>query len=240
MRRQFLLAWAAAALAALAANVCLAQTPGGGGDVFNVETCPGSQYYDNVYHTKSVVIPLDQLGAVEREQWQYEFHCGTCGQKYAICWRVYKGPPPTLPDQPTAGPVPGPPRNPQQPATDCAGLVAQARATAAAIEAGNTSSGPMLALTNVLQHCPPAFPRPIQCFDMMADAQSKVRTNPDYSKRPAQEAVGCYEGEPPPIRNAANPPPIPQPPSPQPPSPQKLPKLACAAGDRLSSVARNG
>jgi hypothetical protein len=216
MRRQFLLAWAAASLSA---NVCLAQVPGG--DFFNVETCRDSPYYDSFYHTKGVIIPLDQLGAVEREQWQYEFHCGECGQKYAMCWRVYKGPPPTLPNRPAAVPMPGPPRNPQQPASDCAGLVAQARATAAAIEGGNTGPGPMLALTNVLQHCPPAFPRPIQCFDMMADAQSKVRTNPDYSKRRAQEAVGCYEGAPPPIRHAANPPPIPPTPQPQPPQPRR-------------------
>jgi hypothetical protein len=80
MRRLFLLAWAATALAA---NVCLAQAPGG--DIFNVETCRDSPYYDSIYHTKGVIIPLDQLGAVEREQWQYEFHCGECGQKYAMC-----------------------------------------------------------------------------------------------------------------------------------------------------------
>jgi hypothetical protein len=104
--------------------------------------------------------------------------------------------------------------HPQQPATDCAGLVAQARATAAAIEAGDTGPGPMQALNNVLLHCPPAFARPIQCHDMMVDAQSKVRTNPPYSKRRAQEAAACYEGKPPPIREAANPPP--QPPAPQP------------------------
>jgi hypothetical protein len=44
---------------------------------------------------------------------------------------------------------------------------------------------------------------------MMVDAQSKVRTNPGYSGRRAQEALNCYEGNRPTTRQAANPPPNP-------------------------------
>lgn len=184
-----------------------------GGDIFNVNPggrppqavtpdyygrdteCGGTdrRYYDNLYHTKGVVILLSQLGEIEREQWTFEFHCGACGQDKAICWKIPKGPPPAPPNQPTAFPKPGPMRNPQQPATDCPGLLAQARATAAAIEGGSTGPSAMQGLIRVLQQCPPAFPRPIQCFDMMVDAQSKVRTSPDYSRRRAQEALLCYE-----------------------------------------------
>jgi hypothetical protein len=166
------------------------------GDYFGRDTeCGGTdrRYYDNLYHTKGVVILLSQLGEIEREQWMFEFHCGACGQYKAICWKIPKGPPPVLPNQPTALPEPGPMRNPQQPGTDCRGLLAQARATAAAIEGGSTGPAAMQGLIRVLQQCPPAFPRPIQCFDMMVDAQSKVRTSPDYSRRRAQDALLCYE-----------------------------------------------
>ncbi len=93
--------------------------------------------------------------------------------------------------RPTADP--NIPRNPEKPTTACPGLVAQARASRAAIDAGTPGPGPLISLTKVLQQCSPAFPRPINCFDMMVDAASKRQANPSYSQGRAREAVECYE-----------------------------------------------
>ncbi len=84
-------------------------------------------------------------------------------------------------------------RNPEKPTAACPGLVAQARASRAAIDAGTPGPGPLISLTRVLQQCAPAFPRPINCFDMMVDAASKRWANPSYSQGRSREAVECYE-----------------------------------------------
>ena len=98
----------------------------------------------------------------------------------------------TPPSSPTA-PTPNPNAGPQRFATVCPGLVAQAQATASAIAGGSTNPSIMIDLTKTLQSCPPSFPRPYQCFRMMVDAQSKVRSNPDYSGQKALQAKACYE-----------------------------------------------
>src|SRR5690348_9894580 len=87
-----------------------------------------------------------------------------------------------------AKPIP----KPRTTGTDCATVLAAARAAASSIQAGNTRPDAIINLTKVLQQCPPAFKRPIDCFDMMVDAQSKIRTNADYSRRRAQQALDCY------------------------------------------------
>jgi hypothetical protein len=85
---------------------------------------------------------------------------------------------------------------PRTTGTDCAAVLAAARAAASSIEGGNTRPDAIINLTKVLQQCPPAYKRPIDCFDMMVDAQSKIRTAADYSRRRAQQALDCYEQKP--------------------------------------------
>jgi hypothetical protein len=87
-------------------------------------------------------------------------------------------------------------------------VLAAARSAASSIEGGNTRPDAIINLTKVLQQCPPAYKRPIDCFDMMVDAQSKIRTAADFSRRRAQQALDCYEGKRPGIRQTQQPPPV--------------------------------
>jgi hypothetical protein len=183
-----------------------------GGDIFNVN--PGGTPDTRVICPNLpgwVMVPLTEIPRLDYRS------CAPCSDgTHAVC-------DPVPSPHPTAIP------HPQSPSTDCPGLLAQARATATAIEGGNTDPTPMNDLTKVLQKCPPAFARPINCFAMMVDAQSKVRTNPDYSRRRAQEALDCYEGNRPSTRQVATPPPNP-------------PTLACPAAQTgsLSSPETDG
>ena len=76
----------------------------------------------------------------------------------------------------------------------CPSLLVAARAAAASIEAGNWQPDAMLNLNKAVQQCPPGFPRPVGCHDMMVDAQSKLWTNLNYARSRAQQALACYEG----------------------------------------------
>jgi hypothetical protein len=87
-----------------------------------------------------------------------------------------------------AKPIP----KPRTTGTDCAAVLAAARAAASSIQGGNARPDAIINLTKVLQQCPPAYKRPIDCFDMMVDAQSKIGTAPDFSRRRAQQALDCY------------------------------------------------
>jgi hypothetical protein len=168
-------------------------SPSPGGDQFDTHTkCRTTGWFsssDGTEKWRYIILPADQAqrfqSLISTPDGQVRIRGCTdwCSATTKLCLVLQATPPPPIP----------PRRNPQQPGTDCLGLLAQARATAAAIEGGSTSPLVMQGLIRVLQQCPPAFPRPIDCFDMMVDAQSKVRTNPNYSERRAQEALLCYE-----------------------------------------------
>jgi hypothetical protein len=184
-------------------------SPPPGGDQFGTHTtCRATGWFlspDGTEKWRYIILPADQAqrfqSLISTPDGQVRIRGCTdwCSATTKLCLVLQATPPRPIP----------PMRNPQQPATDCAGLAAQARATAAAIEGGSTSPSVMEGLNNVIRQCPPAFKRPIECHDMMVDAQSKVRTNPDYAKRRAQEAVDCYEGKSPqtPTRKAESLPP---------------------------------
>ena len=69
-----------------------------------------------------------------------------------------------------------------------------ARAAADAIAAGEVGPRVLDPLRRAQLALPPDVARPIDCWDMMVDAQSKRITSPDYAVRRAQQAVACYEG----------------------------------------------
>src|SRR5262249_50515994 len=73
-------------------------------------------------------------------------------------------------------------------------LVQAAEAAAQAITQ-NSDPSALSRLNRAQQSLPPSCPRPIQCWDMMIDAQSKRRIDPDYSTRRSQQAVACYAGK---------------------------------------------
>jgi hypothetical protein len=108
-----------------------------------------------------------------------------------------QGTPPAMPPQVPA-PQPGQRPVPRQSEHACspppAALVQAAEAAAEAI-AGNADPSALNRLNRAQHTLPPNCPLPIQCWDMMIDAQSKRRIAPDYSTRRAQQAVACYAGK---------------------------------------------
>ena len=106
-----------------------------------------------------------------------------------VCLVIDQGPP----GQSTATPTPvAPPRTPSD--SNCPQVIPAARAVSNAIQGGSRATDLFTNLDHTLVHCPPSWPRPIQCWDMMVDAMSKIGTDdPAYSRRRAQEALACYE-----------------------------------------------
>ena len=105
-----------------------------------------------------------------------------------------QGTPPAMPPQAPA-PQPGQRPAPRQSEHACspppAALVQAAEAAAEAI-AANADPSALNRLNRAQHTLPPNCPLPIQCWDMMIDAQSKRHIAPDYSTRRAQQAVACY------------------------------------------------
>jgi hypothetical protein len=177
------------AVFAFSFGMALVHAQSTGGDTFNVN--PNINSGGDIYSVSPGGPPSAQVICPNLPGWimvllteipRLDYRsCAPCSDGvHAVCDPVQSAHPTAIP-------------HPESPSTDCPGLLAQAQATAVAIEGGNTGPTPMIDLTKVLQECPPAFPRPINCFDMMVDAQSKVRTNPDYSRRRARQALQCYE-----------------------------------------------
>ena len=170
------------------AGAAYAQMPGGtGGDTFNVNPGSSSTGSDRFGSgpCQGDVFPGAVLVTPDEMRQRNLRYCTLCrgDAAHVLCLPESKSPP---------GPVA---REPLAPATDCAGLLAAAHAAAASIEAGNARPDAMANLTRLLQQCPRNFSRPIQCYAMMTDAQSKVRTDPDGSKQRARQALDCYEGK---------------------------------------------
>src|SRR5579864_1887670 len=206
------------ALVFLSPVASLAQVPSGtGGDIFNVNpggpagTPPPQQPGGDQFNThpncretgwfsspdgaerwRWLMVPTPQApqfqSFISTPDGQVSVHDCTdrCSATAWLCL-VLQATPHRIPRPPTSG-------------TDCPTVLAAARAAAASIQAGNTRPDAIINLTKTLQQCPPAYPRPIDCFDMMVNAQSKLRTNPDFSKRRAQQALECYEGRRPDFR----------------------------------------
>jgi hypothetical protein len=97
------------------------------------------------------------------------------------------GPQGPVPDRPPAPqPMPPPPDQGTSPGRP---PVLAARAVADAISAGDTSPRVLGELNK------PPLRRPLECREMMVDAASKRRVDPDYSRQRAEQAVACYEGK---------------------------------------------
>jgi hypothetical protein len=106
---------------------------------------------------------------------------------------------PGTPGQPP-GQAAGPnPATPQAPGIGYPPVVLAAKAAADAIAEG-TGGPDVLGPLNKAQHdLPPDVARPIDCWSMMVDAQSKRPVDPAESAKKAQQAVDCYERNAPPL-----------------------------------------
>ena len=181
-------------LGVLLTGLSSAQTPAArGGDRFNVNTedpeCGGThrRYHDQRHGVPGRVMPLAEMRRLQEERKSVQCSdCSRAGKDMVICWvteaPTYQGRPPSDHAAPPRTPVPAPPS-----------VLHAARAAADGIKAGRSAPDNLDPLRRAHRALPPQVPRPIDCLDMMVDAQSKRPFDPPYAIKRADEALQCYE-----------------------------------------------
>jgi len=109
--------------------------------------------------------------------------CSKSGPGMVICW----------PSQGAIGVPPEPPIGLQQ--QPCASVLTAAQTAMSALTSGQDGSAALYQLDKAQRCLPPSAARPIDCYDMMVDAQSKRGVNPQYSVQRAKQALECYEAK---------------------------------------------
>jgi len=99
------------------------------------------------------------------------------------------------PPAPPSPPLP-PPSAPtaNSPAASMADVFNAATQAAAKIKGGDTGPNVLQPVQQAQRNLPAQVQRPIECYDILVDAVSKRRIQPDYAIGRADQAVACYAG----------------------------------------------